>query len=375
MTPKFIFAVLQSYFLSAKMVLCTVQIGFSHDLLAPAISCPFCSNGPDNVSNTPSETISSVSRSTATTAATTAPTTASTTAPTTAPTTAVTTPASSVFIPTAHRAITTVQASRARAISLARTPSQPPLDDIRLLVKVAHAVFQQGSSIPTFTLFTESWPCTITPGKLYMDYKLTSFILNDGRNVNLPFNLPHWDVAVWPSGEGDWTLAANHLTTVKSSPQLYRPWRGEIRIEDIINLQGYHLRKKGIAYPTTLIWYPNRFHNDGDPSIYISDNDDDLPSLKALFSGNKGNETVTEPPTAPPPAAPDSDSNTKHKRKISTAIPTRERPNTREKDTARGDDDVAVRGDDDVAVRGNNDVAPRRSGRARKTTAKGLNVE
>jgi hypothetical protein len=141
-----------------------------------------------------------------------------------------------------------------------------------------------------------------------------------------------------------------------------------MRIEDIIDLQGYHLRKKGIAYPTTLIWYPNpdpdRFQDNNDPGIYISDDNDDLPSLKALFSGNKGNSTATEPPTVPPPAAPESDSNTKHKRKISTAIPTRERPNTREKDTARNDNDV----------QGDNDVAPRRSGRARKMTAKGLNA-
>jgi hypothetical protein len=283
----------------------------------------------------------------------------------------VTTPASSVFIPTARRAITTVQESRARAISVARTPSRPPLDDIRLLVKVAHAVFQQGSSIPTFTLFTESWQYTITPGKLYRDSSLTVFILNDSRNVNPPFSLPHWDVAVWPTGDGDWTLAANHLITAKSSPQLYRPWRGEITIEDIIDLQGYHLRKKGTAYPTTLIWYPNpdpdRFQNNSDPGIYISDDDDDLPSLAALFSGNKGNEKATKPPTAHPQPAPESNTNTTHKRKISIAIPTPERPNAREKDT--------VGGDDDVAVRGNDNVTARRSSRVRKATAKGLNLK
>jgi hypothetical protein len=124
-------------------------------------------------------------------------------------------------------------------------------------------------------------------------------------------------------------------------------------IEDIIRQQGYNPPRNGTAYLVTLIWYPDQFPGDNDPGIYISDDDDDdLPSLKAIFE---------EPPAALPHTAPDSDSNTKHKRKISTAIPTRERPNAREKDAARGDDDV----------RAGDDVAPRRSGRARKATAKG----
>jgi hypothetical protein len=141
----------------------------SHDVLRPAIPYPFCSSGPGSAGNTSSETIPSVSGSAATIA----------------PTTAAITLASLVFIPTAQHAITTVQASRARVITLTQTPL-PPLDDIRLLVKVAHVVFQQGSPIATFKLFTKSWQCTITRGELYIDFSLTLSILRDGRKVNLP---------------------------------------------------------------------------------------------------------------------------------------------------------------------------------------------
>jgi hypothetical protein len=165
------------------MVLCKQNPMWSHDFLLPGIPCPYCTNEPGNTS---SKATPSMSMTTVTPSPISDPAITSTTSSTSVPAIPA---ASAAFIPTARQAVNTAQYSRSRAILQARTTpilARPPQNNVHLLIKVAHAVFEEGSAIPTFQRFAESWQCSIPYGQVFMNPRMLAlFVLRDGRNVHL----------------------------------------------------------------------------------------------------------------------------------------------------------------------------------------------
>jgi hypothetical protein len=343
------------------MVLCTRNPKWSHDFLIPGIPCPYCSPeaGDTTLDTTPTPTpsLSAVS-----------------TAPSSSISITTSTPVTSAFMPTARHAVTAAQQSRGRAITRTQSPPPPSTEDVRLLVRVAHATFTNEDDIaPTYQLFTETFVVVLVHGSTFNRFTLTATIQREGEKTMGPSS--HWRDIIRPlTCAGNWQLASNYLHSShrsKPMPQLYRPWNGERTIQDIIKWQGFQLPKGATTYPTTLIWYPLRKTPTDVPTeelLYPLRSHLRSPSPLAI------DDPLTDIPSLPSIPSPPEQARNGHKRAISEAIPVTERANAGDKERPR--EEVTVRDDDDhMAPRCDDDVALRRSGRARKVTAKRANIK
>jgi hypothetical protein len=204
---------------------------------------------------------------------------------------------------------------------------------------------------PTFRIFPERWTCAIEHGTPLMDYELERRLLSAGRDTDVDH--AHDTMYIY---DGDWKFAKNFLTPKVMTPILWRIWRNRMNIEDLVAYQDYRVAK-GHPHPISLIWYPRK-KEPSTPSPLVAPTD----SVSNI-------NTTVEAPVPLDLAASGAVSNTlataQHKRMISDAIPSTERPNGSEQV------EEAEPGDIGDAERGNDEGdPPRRSGRARKTTRK-----
>ena len=285
--------------------------------------------------------------------------------------------------------ISAVSKSRALVIARARAPLSVP-DKIRLAVKVAHAVTDSANvntnTNPTYRQFVEGFKCGIIPGKMFSVASLTAHLLADARAIQVPTD--NWHEAVFPPGDGKWGLAVNELTRARPGPQMVKTWDQEMTIQGIIDLQDYCLGKTATAYPITLIWYTKTVALEGvegtpplvptpPPLDHITIPDSDsLPSLGTIFGVPKHKRTISE-------AIPDRDKGRQFRTyDEGPVLQALLQDDIKKEDDVKKEDDDKKEGDD-KAERGNTQVddkaargktltgdGQRRSGRARKATAK-----
>jgi hypothetical protein len=238
----------------------------------------------------------------------------------------------------------------------ASTSEATGLEMIRFSVRVAHARYlprttPEAPPAVAWSVYNDSWNVAITASKSVTFDDLKDLLRQRGQVQYIEYLL----CLTRPDGWGHWTLAQNHLASNNPIPQIWCYWEGHYRLQEAMELQDHYVRlnnanatgkgKPGIiTYPVTLLWYPvvNSFDSrPPSPSFAIGDdsllpgadreattasnrNDDDLESLQSFYpSRNRAGSNTATAMTAPVPS-------TTHKRQISQAIPSNERPNAPE---------------------------------------------
>jgi hypothetical protein len=134
-------------------------------------------------------------------------------------------------------------------------------------VRVAHAAFKPSSPISEFTLFRESWRCSITSGTILTFHEFQEQVKAEGILALATHGAPNLNRILFPHGYGSFHLAANHLALKSPSPQLLTPWDLSLPIQEIIKRGGWHRPKNAgpsYRYPITMTWYPP-YYEDLDP--------------------------------------------------------------------------------------------------------------
>lgn len=295
------------------------------------------------------------------------------------------TPVTAGTVATVRQTIGKVNAYRATPPAKKATPEDHPTPQefTKFGIRVAHARYlpradPESTSPPAlaWTVYTDQWGCAIN-NKTPITFDGLKDVFRDRGQTQY---IDHLLQITSPKERGCWTMSTNWLVASNPVPHIWFHWEGEYLIQDAISIQDYPKPGKngkqsnGEVYPVTLLWYPKLEGSPGfgDPKWAIGNNsllpprgpspvfnryDDDwdaLESVSELFArqttgeGNSATTTGGSVTTAVP--------NTAHKRQISKAIPSNERPNAPEEEQ----EDPKVEGSEGT----------RKSSRARKPKRK-----